>query len=369
MRAHAILAILTLCVLTLPLAAPTAADEISQGSEGTEGTNPEGETSEAEPKPVGPKVMVPEAMKDFGKVPRGSQLEHDFVVRNEGTEDLLITRVAPACGCTVAEYDELIAPGKSGKIHAEIDTTILGPRTGRVISVYTNDPERPIVKLVYDAELVPVLGIHPGYARYRVVHGEDTPGILKQWVYTNDGESFKVTGVDSPVPYLDVKYHLASEEERHPDVTSQAPESPQWLVELNLDYNDAPVGAIAQEVVIHTDHKVQKKIVIPVSGFVRPSMWATPHEVDLGSIEAGKEVSFSVVVQSFLTDPMEITDVRFDGKEVESKVSPVQEGRKYSVSVTLHPEAQEGPLRGKLQIRTSHPKRPVLEVPVRGQIL
>lgn len=354
------LAILTLCVLALPAAANTPTQ-----------TEPPGDAATAaeEAKPAGPKAVVPEPVKNFGKVPRGTQLSYDYEIHNGGTEDLKITRVAPACGCTVASYDEVIQPGESGKIHAEIDTSILGGQNSRTITVYTNDPERPVVRLVYEAELVPILDVHPGYARYRVVHGEEEEGLIKQWVFTADGQDFKVTGVESPVPYLGVTFHKATEEERHDEVSAKVPESPQWVVEMVMDYNNAPLGAIAQEVVIHTDHKVQKNLVIPVSGFVRPPMWATPNEINLGEIEPGQKVRLSVVVQNFLTEPMEITGVRFDGKEVESTVNEVMEGRKYTVWVTVAPGEEQGPVRGKLEIGTSHPKNPVVEVPVRGRIL
>lgn len=359
MRPQPILAILTLCLLALPVAAVLA--DVPQASA------PDKEALEK----AGPKARVAEPVKDFGRVAKGSILEHDYVVENKGDADLKILRVAPACGCTVAEYDKVIKPGEKGKVHAEIDTAVLGSRSRRVISVYTNDPEHPMVQLTFDAELIPYLEMHPGYARYQVVHGEEAPGVVRQWLYTLDGKDFEVTGVDTPWPFLSATFHKASGDELHAQASERAPASPQWIIDLNLDYNKAPVGAIAQEVVVHTTHAVQKKFIIPVSGFVRPAMWATPNKVDLGSIEAGKPVHFSLVVQSFLTEPMEITGVEFNGEEIKSQVSPVenQEGHKYTVRITIEPKAAAGPLSGKVQIRTSHPKKPVLEVPLTAEVL
>jgi hypothetical protein len=360
---RSILAILTLSVLTLPAMAAALAQDAAPAT--AEETAASADTAETK----GPRAEVPEPVKDFGKVPEGQRLKHDYEIRNTGDEDLEITRVAPACGCTVADYDKVIKPGETGKIHAEVNTTMLGERNKRYISVYTNDPERPMIRLVFDAIVVPQLEIHPGYARYRVVHGEEEPGILKQWVYAVDGSDFKVTGVDSPLPYLHVSYHKATEDELHPEVSERAPESPQWIVQLDLDYNAAPVGAIAQEVVVHTDHPIQKELLIPVSGFVRPAMWATPHEINLGKIAAGKPVRFSVVVKNFLTEPMEITGVDFDGEEVESSVSPIQDGREYTVWITVEPETTKGAMFGKVRIHTSHPKNPVVEVPLQAMVM
>lgn len=365
MKPQPILAILTLCLLALPGAAVIA--------EAPQGDSPATEAREATEasKKASPKARVVDPVKDFGRVAKGSVLEHDYMIENRGDADLQILRVAPACGCTVAEYDKVIKPGEKGKVHAEIDTSVLGARSRRVISVYTNDPEHPMIQLTFDAQLVPHLEMHPGYARYQVVHGEEQVGIVRQWLYSLDGKDFQVTRVDSPWPFLKATYRKATGDELHAEASERAPGSVQWIIEMTLDYNEAPVGAIAEEVVVHTNHAVQDKFIVPVSGFVRPAMWATPHEVNLGRIEAGKPVRFSVVIQNFLTEPMEITGVEFDGRELSSQVSPVEDldGRKFTVYITMEPKAAAGPLQGKVRIHTSHPKQPVLEIPLRAQIL
>lgn len=360
---RSMLAILTLSVVILP-AAPVA---LAQGSSPVAAADASASAGTAEK--IGPRAEVPEPLKDFGEVPKGQRLEHDYEIRNTGDEDLEITRVVPACGCTVAEYDEVIAPGETGKVHAEINTAVLGERSKRQITVYTNDPERPVVQLAFDALPVPLLDIFPGYARYRTVRGEDEPALLKQWVYALDGTDFAVTDVESPSPYLDVSFHKAGEDEQSPKVRERAPGSVQWVVEMQLDYNAAPLGAIAQEVVVHTSHPVAKEIVIPVSGFVRPGMWATPHEVDLGEVEAGEPVRFSVVVKNYLTEPVEITGVELDGKKVESTVTEVEEGREFTVWITVEPETAGAPLSGKVRILTNSPKKPAVEVPLRARVL
>ena len=360
---RSILAILTLSVVILPVAPVALAQGASPGE--TADAAAPGEAAET----LGPRVEVPEPVKSFGEVPKGQKLQHDYEIRNTGDEDLEITRVAPACGCTVADYDKVIPPGQSGKIHAEINTAVLGPRSNRQISVYTNDPEHPVVRLAFDAVAVPQIEIFPGYARYRTVRGEEEPALLKQWLYAPDGKDFEVTGVESPLPYLDVSFHKAGEDEQNPKVSEKAPGGDQWLLELLLDYNAAPLGAIAQEVVVHTSHPVQKEVIIPVSGFVRPGMWATPHEIDLGEIEAGEPTRFSVVVKNYLTEPMEITGVELDGRKVESEVTEVEEGREYTVWITVEPETAGAPLSGKVRILTSSPKKPVVEVPLRARVL
>lgn len=369
MTRQTMVAILTLCVLALPTLSPVLAQQGATVGKAPGGSSEEtAQTAQETPAKSRPKALLTVPLKDFGVVPKGTRVRYDYEIKNTGDADLEIVKVAPACGCTVASYDKVIKPGETGTVHAEIDTNVLGARSHRYINVYTNDPDSPVLQLQFDMTVKPHLEIHPGYARYQVVHGETEPGILREWVYSVDGADFNVTGVDSPVPYLKTSYHRATADERRSDLNVSSPDGPQWIVELNLDYNRAPIGALAYEVVIHTDHKLQDRLLLPVSGFVRPPMWATPNEVHLGQVPLGQSIHFSVVVQSFLADPLEITGVKFDGKDVESSISPNQDGRKYTVRITLEPPQTAGPIRGRIQIHTSYTQKPVLEVPVDGTV-
>lgn len=348
MKRHAILAILTLVTILAPgsllLASPT-------------------QKSVAD----GPVLEVPEPVHDFGRVAKGDIISHDFEIRNTGTEPLEIRRVTPDCGCTVTRYDRIIAPGASGKIHAEIDTSTLMGATSRAIQVFTNDTEKPLLHLTFKAQVVPSLKVTPGYARYQVVHGETEPGIVRQTIWAADDEPFQVVSAESPLPYLTTRFWKASEEERHdaPDA-----EGDQWIVELELAYNEAPVGPLVQMVEVRTTHPEQKRLQIPVSGFVRPAMWATPAEVDFGEVELEKTRGFSLVVQNFLAEEIEITEVTSGLEGLEAEVLPIDEGRKFTVRCVIDPdETPKGPFSTTLKIKTSAEKAPVLEVPLRGKFL
>lgn len=314
-----------------------------------------------------PRATVVDSIKDFGKVAKGAELNHDFLIKNEGKAPLRITRVTPACGCTVASFDREIAPGKTGKVHATIDTSTLAGPTARGIAVYTDDPENRRLNLTFKANVVPYLKMHPGYARYMVVQGEKKPGIVKQTVWSADDSEFEVVGIESPWPYLTASYRPASPSERIE--ADDAGEGEQWIVELDLDYNQAPIGPLAEHLKVVTSHPKQREILVPVSGFVRPTLWATPDEVAIGTLPAGEPVEISLTVQNFLSTPLEITEVTSSLGEVEDLVTtPIVEGHKYQLAVLLHPQRREkGPFSGTLRIHTSSPDVPVLEVPFEGR--
>lgn len=61
--------------------------------------------------------------RDFGSIPEGQKLEVAFRFLNSGTKPLIIARVQPSCGCTVAEQpNEPIMPGKEGVIKASFNS-------------------------------------------------------------------------------------------------------------------------------------------------------------------------------------------------------------------------------------------------------
>ena len=47
-----------------------------------------------------PKIVFKEDVHDFGKVPRGPELQYNFKFTNKGNAPLVIERVQTSCGCT-----------------------------------------------------------------------------------------------------------------------------------------------------------------------------------------------------------------------------------------------------------------------------
>src|SRR3984957_15701551 len=61
--------------------------------------------------------------RDFGTIAEGQKLEVAYRFLNSGDKPLIIARVQPSCGCTVAEQpDEPILPGKEGIIKASFNS-------------------------------------------------------------------------------------------------------------------------------------------------------------------------------------------------------------------------------------------------------
>lgn len=81
---------------------------------------------------------------DFGVKPQGEVVKLVYKFKNTGNKPLIITDVAPSCGCTVADYPKQpIAPGGEGEIVAEFDTNRSDKGTvQKLITVRANDATR-----------------------------------------------------------------------------------------------------------------------------------------------------------------------------------------------------------------------------------
>jgi len=317
---------------------------------------------EGENKPV---AIIVEPVKDFEVAPQGKVLDATFEIRNAGEAPLEITDVRPACGCTVVEYDKVVAPGETAKIRAQVETDSFSGAIAKTIAVFTNDPENPKLQLVVKAEIKPYIGVAPGYARFSYVQGEPI-GKISQTLWAEDQRDVKVLEVKAPYDHVKVEHHQATEEERSPKSSGE-----QWVIDITID-EYSPVGALRDYVVVTTDHPEQKTVQIPISGFVRPRQWVTPEKVELGQLETSVlPATRTFAFTNFITDEIEIEKVEtgFEAMTAQVEAAPRQPGHRFQVTLTLGPEMPKGPIDTVIKIHTTDPKNPVVEVPISGAIL
>lgn len=314
---------------------------------------------------TGPQAVVEEAIHEAGTVVRGRDIVHDFVIRNQGDAPLNITDVRPACGCTVADYDETIPAGGSGKVHAVLTTDDqMGP-ISKGITVLTDDADNPRLVLTIKATVDALVFTKPGFARFvKTQHSE--PGKVSQLIFTKNFENLEVVAADSPYPFLDVDVRPATKEERHEDGVGK-----QWVAEITLDYQSAPIGALAEYVRFELNHPEQKVVTVPVSGFVRPMVVVTPKEADFDEVEVAPDGGTfgTMLLKSYAEQDLDlkVESVTVPGVEVSLKES--EPGREFVVTVTLNEELPEGPFDGTIRLQTGHPNNPVVEIPLKGRRL
>lgn len=108
----------------------------------------------AQNEPRAPRAVAPFTSFDFGDVYKGEVISHIFVIKNEGTADLVIKEFVSGCGCEVTSADSVIRPGKQGVAQLEINTSSQMGQIIKPATLRTNDPERPNIVFTLTANVL-----------------------------------------------------------------------------------------------------------------------------------------------------------------------------------------------------------------------
>ena len=101
------------------------------------------------------KISVNKSKHDFGVIKEeAGEVEHTFVIKNEGKTPLVIDRISTSCGCTLPEWSkEPVSPGNTKEIKVWYDPEGRPGRFYKTISVYSNaDPRRFVMTIEGEVE-------------------------------------------------------------------------------------------------------------------------------------------------------------------------------------------------------------------------
>ena len=93
------------------------------------------------------KMTLKETEHDFGKFKEeAGRQTYDFIVRNTGTDPLMIQNVVASCGCTTPEWTKQPIPaGGTGKVTAIYDPKDRPGVFNKTLSVYSNSKPEVVV--------------------------------------------------------------------------------------------------------------------------------------------------------------------------------------------------------------------------------
>lgn len=316
---------------------------------------------EAESKPQ-PKIEVEETTHKIEEaVVQGTVLQHEFILRNSGDAPLEIKHIGVDKTMRIISNITSIEPGKEATLVVEVDTIYFSDHTGWTITVQSNDPTNPSLRLDLVVAIEASLRLSSPDIRWVYVQYEGD-ATIKTVLASLDGQKFSVTDIKSPLDFISIQQRAALDSERIGDL-----EGPQYVLELTLR-EDAPVGAIAGRAEIFTDHPKQKRLQLPLSGFVRPIMHVTPTQFDIGTVSVTEEQHLMINVRSFATEPMKITDITHDVQGLTYRLEPTAEGRIYELLIDLK-DLPKGPLEGTITLKTNFDKVPVYKVRMKGNVV
>ncbi len=284
-------------------------------------------------------------------------------MENTGGATLELSVGALPRGLRLVDADTVVEPGRAGRVRLELNTFETGGETHWKASVKTNDPSQPSVDLAVKADVRAFIVIAPASARFTFVQHEREGG-TKHLIAAVDDVDFTVVSVESPLAFIRPTWHELPVSERRGDLSSGR----QWQVDLTIS-SQAPVGPIADYVIVKTSHPQQPRAFLPVSGFVRPLFAVTPPSLHLPAVAPlpdGAPIA-SLVVKNFGSDAISITDVTTDVPGFATSLVEVHPGHEWRVEVRLVGAQKAGAFKGTLQLVTRSPHAPTLIVPFTGE--
>ncbi|RYY98104.1 MAG: DUF1573 domain-containing protein [Chitinophagaceae bacterium] len=92
-------------------------------------------------------LQVKETEFNFGKIPQGKPVYHDFEVLNTGSAPLKLDNVSASCGCTTPEWSkDAMAAGAPSRIKVGYNAASEGPFE-KFITVTYNGNQTKVIKI------------------------------------------------------------------------------------------------------------------------------------------------------------------------------------------------------------------------------
>jgi hypothetical protein len=103
-----------------------------------------------------PRMVINDDRYTFKDVEEGTNVIHEWEIKNIGTDTLYISDVESSCGCTAALPDsKIVAPNSSTKVKATFNTTSRVGSNTKFVTIHSNDSVAPNKQLVLEGRVIP----------------------------------------------------------------------------------------------------------------------------------------------------------------------------------------------------------------------
>lgn len=305
-----------------------------------------------------PKIECAVDVHDFGTVWVGPVLQHTFQIRNTGEAPLDIKKVKPSCGCTIAgTYPKRLDPGEAGEFPFSVSSTKLRGKFEKSITVTTNDPANPSLRLRLRGEVKRYVEMVPAAVHFGKLFGaEKQERVVK---ITNNTENPLRLKVAKP---LDGNFSVKINEK----VPGQVFE---LIVTANPPFKP---GAFRKTLTLSTNVEAQTTVNVPVRGSVPQRLDVSPAVLNIGRLDAdnnvGRKLTRIVRFTNYGATPTKVLGVTTTDPSIIAKVKEQTAGKSYSVEIQI-PKGLKMPTTGKgpvITLLTDDAEKPRIDVPIRA---
>jgi len=241
--------------------------------------------------------MFDELSKDFGPVPRGPALTHNFRFVNTTKSSISISNVRVSCGCTTAHaLNTHLAPGEVSAIAVQMDTTRFRGIKSVTIFVQFNRPSFEEVRLWVQANGRDDFTLTPDTLAYGQVKRSTAPVLTVSLTY-HGNPAFAITDLRTDSNYVKATSRLVRRSAT--DVVYEV---------ASVLREDAPVGKWYSDVWLGTNDPNMPQIRVPLTVEIESALSISPDAVGLGNIKVNETSGRRVIVRG--VKPFKITDIK-----------------------------------------------------------
>ncbi len=301
-----------------------------------------------------PAVVVEEPVHDFGRVWVGPMLKHTFRMKNEGTDTLKITRVKPSCGCTIAgPYPRTIEPGKTGEFPFSVKSQKLRGKFEKAITVNTNDPAMPTVRLRLRGTVKRYVEYTPTNIHFgKMVGGAPLKRVIK---LTNGTEKPMELQLGAP-PQGNFELKLVET-------------TPGQAYELHVTANPPfEPGVFAKKIIITTNVPQQERIQIDLRGTAPERLDLSPKVLTVRPNPNATQATTRVVrFTNYGSKPVKLLEATVDDPAITATIKEQQRGKAYSIQIQIPANHTFPPNGRRLTLKTDDAQKPLLSVHIRSR--
>ena len=310
-----------------------------------------------------PRAVFAQTTFRFASAQAGAVLEHDFVLKNEGSAPLRIMRVQMTSPLIVTGMPASLAPGTEARIRVRLDTSGLRGRFPGAIQVSLNDPDLPEANLVFEGVIVPPIEVSPAPAFFLAGRrGEARQASVE--IINHEAEPLRIDEVRRPSDRFSTKLETLEDGRRYRLTLFLRP--------------DGPGGRHSEPIVLTTSSPSQPTLTIVANTYLRERVYTFPDAVDIGTLsladinrdpELLERMAQTLMVYQLGGEDFKVTlRTNLPQLIVRSERGP-QRDRYQNTLTLIQQKLKPGSIQGSIFIETNDKAFPLLVVPVFGDIV
>ena len=302
---------------------------------------------------TGPRLTVEELVYDFGIAGPGEKIRHTFRFRNTGNSLLKIYRHNASCGCLAFLLSKkVIPPGGTGEIRVTFHTRHFEGKQKKTITIYSNDPKRPKVRLVVRGIIKREVAVVPSGVNF----GE----VKKGQAISRHVRLLELSRNRLEIRKIDYDPRLFSvKTSRFKDENSRGIE-----IEITLEPG-VPAGRLNEVITLNTNLRKRPRIDVPVWANVLGDIRVEPDMLATGMVRKGETAKRKI--RLFSKDSgFSVQKVKCDLPFVSLRVRTIKRRKDYEIALTFSRLSPAGGFSGAIDIYTDDPDQGLIHVPVYG---